>query len=130
MEIIEKRITLENIEKPLVIVPIGDVHYGNINVDIQKFKETVEYIRTKENCYTILMGDICEAIILSDKRFDIESVAPELRARIGDITFAQYENMREMLMPIKDKILYKGNFAQSIFGPLMNIESYVAFGTR
>jgi len=116
MEIIEKRITLENVEKPLTIIPIGDVHYGNINVDLAKFKETIEYIRTKENCYAILMGDMCEAIIMADKRFDIESVAPELRARVGDITFAQYENMRDMLMPIKHKILLsiRGNHGDNL----------------
>ena len=116
MEIIEKRITLENVEKPLVVIPLGDVHYGNINVDLVKFKETIEYIRTKENCYTILMGDLCESIIMADKRFDIESVTPELRARVGDLTFAQYESMRDMLMPIKEKILIsiRGNHGDNL----------------
>ena len=117
MEIIEKRITLENIEKPLVIIPLGDVHYGNINVDIMKFKETIEYIRTKENCYAVLMGDTCDAIMISDKRFDIESITPELRSKIGDLGMAQYTNMRNMLMPIKDKILASvdGNHGTTLY---------------
>jgi len=116
MEIIEKRVTLENIEKPLTIIPIGDVHYGNANVDLPKFLATIEYIRNKENCYAILMGDMCEAINMSDKRFDVESVAPELKSRLSDITFAQYENMRDMLAPIKDKILcsIRGNHGDNL----------------
>jgi len=105
MEIIEKRITLEDATKPLVIVPIGDVHYGNINADIKKFKDTIEYVKNKENCYVVLMGDMCEAIMLADKRFDAQAIAPELRSRMSDLAFAQYENMRDMLMPIKHKIL-------------------------
>lgn len=116
MEIIEKRITLEDPSEPLVVVPIGDVHYGNVNVDLKKFKETIEYIKNKPNCYTILMGDMCEAIMMSDKRFDVECIAPELKNRLGDLAFAQYENMRDMLMPIKNKILLsiRGNHGDNL----------------
>ncbi len=105
MNIIQRVITLEDKNEPLLIVPIGDVHLGNINCDIKKFKETVEYIKNKKNCYTILMGDLAEAILTTDRRFDPETVAPEFRDRIGDLAFAEFESLKEILLPIKDKIL-------------------------
>ncbi len=105
MEVIEYRVKLENKDEPLYIVPLGDVHYGNVCCDVKRFKDMVDYIKNKENCYTILMGDMCDAIMMSDKRFDIQSIAPNLRDRIDDLAMAQYVDMRDMLKPIKNKII-------------------------
>jgi predicted phosphodiesterase len=105
MEVVTKRISLEDIESPLYIVPLGDVHYGNINCDLKKFKDTIEYIKNKPNCYAVLMGDMCDSIMISDKRFDVSTIAKELRDDLDDLAMAQYTKMRDMLMPIKDKIL-------------------------
>lgn len=98
------------------IVPLGDVQYGNINTDIDKFKDMVQWIKNKDNCYTVLMGDMCEGIITGDKRLDILSVAPELRTGIDNIAMAEYQGMRDMLMPIKDKILcsLRGNHGETM----------------
>lgn len=105
MNVITKQITLENKTKPLIVIPIGDSHLGNINHDSKKFKETIDYVKNSENTYAILMGDLCEAILTNDKRFDPETVAPEFRDRIGDLAFAEFEKMKELLLPIKHKIL-------------------------
>ena len=117
MEIIEQRITLEDVSEPMRIVPLGDVHYGNINCDVKKFKETIEYIKNTTNCYTIIMGDMCDAVMISDKRFDISTVAPELREKVNDLGMAQYEAMRNMLLPIKGKILaaVDGNHGDTMY---------------
>lgn len=98
------------------IVPMGDVQYGNVNTDIKKFKAMVNWIKNEPNCYTILMGDLCEGITLSDKRFDILSVYPNLRDRIDDIAMAEYEEMVKILYPIKDKILcsLRGNHGDTL----------------
>lgn len=116
MEVITKIITLEDVTKPLNIIPLGDVHYGNINCDLKKFKETIEYIKNKENCYTILMGDMCDAILTSDKRFDMESISPELRGSINNLAMAQYQTIRDLLVPIKEKILVgiRGNHGETL----------------
>ncbi len=96
------------------VVPLGDVQYGNVNTDIDKFKDMVKWIKNEKNCYTILMGDMCEGITISDKRFDILSVYPNLRDRIDDIAMAEYQEMRDILKPIKDKILcsLRGNHGE------------------
>jgi predicted phosphodiesterase len=116
MEIKEVRITLEDTEHPMTIVPLGDVHYGNINCDTKKFKDTITYIKNKPNCYALLMGDMCDAIMMSDKRFDVNSIAPELRDQLDNLAMAQYVNMRNMLAPIKHKILaaVDGNHGDSL----------------
>jgi len=96
------------------IVPLGDVQYGNVNTDIDRFKDMVKWIKNTKNCYTVLMGDMCEGIVTGDKRLDVLSVAPQLRDRIDNIGMAEYQDMRDMLMPIKDKILcaVRGNHGE------------------
>lgn len=98
------------------IVPLGDVQYGNVNTDIDKFKDIVNWIKNEKDCYTILMGDLCEGITIGDKRFDILSVYPELRDRIDNIAMAEYQEMRKILKPIKDKILcsLRGNHGETL----------------
>lgn len=96
------------------IVPLSDIHYGNINCDLKKFKEALKYISQTDNCYMILMGDMCEGITISDKRLDILSVPTELRDRIDNIAMAEYEEMRNMLLPYKDRIIagLRGNHGE------------------
>jgi predicted phosphodiesterase len=98
------------------IVPLGDVQYGNINTDIDKFKETIKYIKNKPDCYTILMGDMCEGITVCDKRLDPLSITPHLRDRLDNIAMSEYEEMRNMLRPIRKKILcsIRGNHGETM----------------
>jgi len=105
MELVNKTITLEDLNEPLKIVPISDVHLGSVNCNLRKFKETVNYIKNTPNCYTVLLGDLCEAIMISDKRFNMADLDPIFHDRINDLGLAQYEMMRDILMPIKHKIL-------------------------
>lgn len=116
MEVITKTITLEDVTEPLVIIPLGDVHLGNASVDIVKLKGTIDYIRNKTNCYAVLMGDLADAIMTNDKRFDPESVAPEFRKDIGNLAFAEYEMLKDLLMPIREKILVgiRGNHDETL----------------
>ena len=113
MECIQKTIAKTN---HFDIVPLGDVQYGNVNTDLDKFKEMIKWIKNEPNCYTILMGDMCEGITIADKRFDILSVYPNLRDRIDDIAMAEYQEMRDLLKPIKDKILcaLRGNHGETL----------------
>lgn len=106
MKVIEKTITMEDTSAPITLIPVGDVHLGNINCDLKKFKETIEYIKNKKNCYVILMGDLCDAILMNgDRRFDPDTISPEFKNRIGDLAFAEFEAMKKYLLPIKEKIL-------------------------
>ncbi len=85
--------TAEQIE----IIPTGDWHYGSPNCNIRKIQDLLKYIQSASHCYVILMGDLWDSIRPQDKRFD-PAVDYE---QIDD----QYEKVRDLLLPIKDKIL-------------------------
>lgn len=80
----------------LQILPLADLHIGDIHSDGKKVLEWIEYIRTTPNCYTIINGDICDCAIKSS---------------IGDVygsalqPMAQLEQSVKIFGPIKDKIL-------------------------
>lgn len=94
--------------KELVVVPISDVHMGNPLFSLKHFNYTIDFIKEHESAYTMLNGDMIEAIT---------------RTSIGDI-FSQEDTpqvqahkIAELLMPIKDKILgmTTGNHEERIY---------------
>lgn len=105
MKIIDKTITLEDKKEPLTIVPIGDIHLGADGCNIEYLKNTIEWIRTKENCVVIGMGDYCDCITIGDKRFDIKSIDKRFIKDLDNLPMAQLKYLEKLLMPIKDKIL-------------------------
>jgi hypothetical protein len=64
--------------------------------------ETIEKIRKDPKGYAIILGDLCEAITIDDKRFDVET-APDVK---GSTPIRQYQKVTELLRPIAKKILY------------------------
>jgi len=105
MKIIEKTITLENKDKPLILIPMGDIHLGSVGCNKTYLKNTIEWIKNKPNCYVIGMGDFCDCITIKDDRFDIKSIDPEFIPQLDNLPFAQVEYLKDLLIPIKDKIL-------------------------
>lgn len=91
----------------LRIIPISDVHYGNPLCSIKHFQRVVKLISDNTDCYTVLGGDLCEAVTIASKG-DIyrQRVCPEM----------QRDDMIEFLNPIKHKILgmITGNHEQRI----------------
>lgn len=82
--------------KQVQIVPISDVHYGNPLFSERHFKRTLAYIQKYDDVYTLLNGDLCEAVTIASKgNIYKQLVEPEM----------QRDNMIEFLMPIKHKIL-------------------------
>ena len=85
---------------------IGDTHVGSKNFDKEALKKTVNIIKKDKKAAVFFMGDAAEFILPDDKRFDIENIDPEnLTAE------RQYSTLRNILMPIKDKIkgILEGN---------------------
>ena len=80
----------------LQILPLADLHLGDIHSDGKKIQEWLSYIRETENCFCILNGDLCDNAI---------------RTSIGDTYGAtlspmlQLEQAVKLFEPIKDKIL-------------------------
>ena len=47
--------------KELIIVPLGDVHFGNPSFSPKHLDRTLNFINETENAYTFLLGDLCES---------------------------------------------------------------------
>jgi hypothetical protein len=88
--------TLSKDFKELQILPLADLHLGDIHSDGKKIQEWIEYIKTTPNCYTILNGDLMDSAIKSS---------------IGDIYGANLQPMMQLEQAVKifgcisDKIL-------------------------
>ena len=82
------------------LVPIGDIHLGHKNVDLDLLKKIIKYVEETDRCYWIGMGDYCDAITAKDRRYDLNSIDP--RFPTPD---KQYRAIREMFEPIKDKCI-------------------------
>lgn len=83
-------------EKPIVIYPVADVHYGALKHDAQKWTAFCREVEAQENAYLLMNGDYCNNNTRSavGSPFD-DTIRPrEQKAR-----------MVEYLEPIKHKIL-------------------------
>jgi len=98
------------------LVPLGDIHLGNVGCEIGKAKEMIEWIRTHKNTYWIGMGDYIDAINYMDKRFDQTTVAEPYRSNLSNAISNQTRDVIKILMPIKDKCLglHRGNHEETI----------------
>lgn len=100
------------------IVPLGDIHLGNIGCDLAAFKSMIEWIKNKEDTLWVGMGDYIDAINYSDPRFDPKTVSPKYISG-GDIDKTiqlQIEDLCGLLEPIKDKCIgiLRGNHEETI----------------
>ena len=123
MEIIEKNIEFKSKRnKDFTVIPLGDIHLGNKGCDEERLYEVVNYIKNKERCYCILMGDYVDAINYLDPRFDSRQV--NSRYILGDDKTLSLENMIQrqvsdflrIVTPIKDKIIgiISGNHEETV----------------
>ena len=101
--------------KPIVIVPISDIHMGHAGCDTALLKKTVAWIK-KSGAYTILLGDLIDAISNNDRRFENDSIAPEFKSQLDNLHYAQTAAVIKALTPIKDRILgsLPGNHENSV----------------
>ena len=92
------------------LIPIGDTHVGSVNCDEKKLKDLVEWVRKTPDTYVIGMGDMIEAINVSDPRFAIDSLM-EGGKEIDNLLYKQIKRVAEILKPIAPKIigLLEGN---------------------
>ena len=90
-------INLGNKTNSIMILPLGDIHIGDPNCDLELLKECIEFIKNTDNCYTILNGDLMNNGLKSSKSDSyIETMTME----------EEQDLLIELLSPIKDKILY------------------------
>ena len=80
----------------LQILPLADLHIGDIHSDGKKINEWLTYIGETDNCYCILNGDLCDNAIRT-------SIGDTYAATLSPM--AQLEQAVKLFGPIKDKIL-------------------------
>ena len=92
----------------LQILPLADLHIGDIHTDGKKINEWLAYIKDTPNCFTILNGDLCNVAIKTSLS-DIYGENP--------MPMQQLEQCVKLFGPIKDKILAvtAGNHEQRIY---------------
>jgi len=120
MELHEIRISGLSRSSEIELVPIGDIHIGTINCDLNELERVVEYVYKHDNCYWQGMGDYEECIKHQDsRRFDPRTVPERHLARLGDIAQSQKEELVSILEPIlnPDKCwgLHGGNHEEDLF---------------
>ena len=88
------------------IIPIGDVHVGCVTCDEEYLRNLVRYIKEKENCYWIGLGDYCEFINVSDPRFRPENLAKWIKTTdLADLAGRQAKRFLDIVKPIAPKCL-------------------------
>lgn len=113
-------VELSNDIKEIEIIPIGDVHFGSPEFNSKLFDETIDKVKTQENLYCILLGDLIECVT-KDSVGDLftQEGTPQTQANA----------IIEKLKPIKHKILgmTSGNHENRVFKSTgFDISYYIA----
>jgi len=110
------KIGYKSVHDKFILIPLGDLHVGNKGCDIKRIKDMVEWIRTKENCFVLCMGDYCDCINYTDPRFDPQTVPDKYLQDLSNAVAMQTEDFIEIIRPISDKIIgfHRGNHEELI----------------
>ena len=92
-------------DKPVTFVPLSDVHIGHIDCDLVYFQNTIDWIK-KKGALTVLVGDMIDAIGMTDRRFEVDSVDPFFLPHLDKLYQKQTEVLIDMLEPIKDQVMW------------------------
>ena len=103
MKVVTKELNISATE-PVTLIPISDIHMGNVGCDVDKLKATVQWIKDN-GAYTVLLGDQIDAIIGGDKRYENDSMHPDFLGSLDNLPYAQTAAVAKILKPIKDQIL-------------------------
>ena len=115
-------VSLSSDLKEIEIIGLGDVHYGSPEHNSKLFDDIIEKIKTQDNLYCILLGDLIECVT-KDSVGDLytQKGTPQTQANA----------MIEKLKPIKHKILAMtgGNHENRVMRTSgFDINYYIAWG--
>jgi len=90
------------------ILPLADLHLGDVNCDFRQIQSWLSYIKENENVFTILDGDLMDSAIIG-------SIGSVYTAEIPPMS--QLEQCVKLFEPIRDKTLavLPGNHEYRIF---------------
>ena len=105
--------------KELTLVNIADVHFGNLNCDVDMVEHVIKYIKDHD-CVWIGGGDYSDAIVPNDKRFDYSTINPKFQT-----PQLQYREVQNWFKPIANKCLGLLDGNHDIIHWKKNVHNYV-----
>lgn len=91
-------------EKPVTLIPLSDLHIGHAEHNKKLLVDTINYIKNK-GAYSILVGDLIDAIAMHDRRYENDSIADEFKPHLDNLHHEQCKSVIKSLTPIKNQIL-------------------------
>jgi hypothetical protein len=85
--------------KKIKVVPIADLHYGSSACDVEKFREWINWIKSRNDVFAAINGDLFENAH-GDSNHGVSMYEQSVRPK------TQIEEMIVMLAPIAEKILW------------------------
>lgn len=111
------KITYPSRSDCIKFVFIGDVHIGNSSCDEKLISDVVDRIARSDNMFWFDMGDRCDFVNMSDKRFDPASMPDWIGLRdLSDLATAQVNRFYHHFGKISEKCLgaVSGNHEKEI----------------
>lgn len=95
---------------------VGDQHYGAAGCAVDRIQENVEEIRSRPRARVVLMGDCCDFVNFTDKRFDLTQIQEDFRVHLDDLPRFGANEFIKMYRPIQEKLicLIPGNHDETI----------------
>jgi len=102
---LDYEIRVAKITEPVSVWFYGDCHFGATGCSESEMQKTLDAVKADPNSYLVCMGDYCDFINISDKRFDLKQVAERFRDKLDNLAEAQADAFIEMHRPLRDKII-------------------------
>jgi hypothetical protein len=99
------------------LIPLGDIHIGNVACDEDLFRATVKRIAEDKSCYWVGLGDYADFVNVKDPRFSSDSLSEWIKMTdLSDLARAQRDRFLEIVKPIAGKCmaLVEGNHERAI----------------
>jgi hypothetical protein len=83
----------------------GDQHYGSRDCAVGHMMATIAKIRMSARSRVVLMGDCCDFVNYSDKRFDVRMLAPQFVNKMDDLPRTVADGFITLLQDIRKQII-------------------------
>jgi len=117
MRTITRTIPHQSLTDRIKLYPLGDVHVGARACHEDRFRATVQEIKSNPLAFWVGMGDYCDFVNASDPRFAATALADWVQVPdLVDLAAAQRDHFLELIEPITGKCLalLKGNHEDTI----------------
>lgn len=104
IELVERTIPYTRRDVPLTFTAVGDLHVGNAGFDRDYFLKQRKDIIDR-NAYTVLVGDLMDMILMSDKRHDAAMIDERYIGDLDDMVGDCLDDVIALFEPMKHLIL-------------------------